>query len=417
MTAARCCIVGAGAAGLATIEALRAAGIGFDCFEAADRIGGGWNGGYDSLHLITPRDTSGFTGFPMPADYPLFPSREQMLAYIRAYAAARDLARDVTLSTAVQRIAPERDGWLVTTSDGETRRYAAVVVANGHLHEPAQPSLPGYDGLQLHSATYRSADDVAGSRVLVVGSGNSGCDIAVDCAQRLALRTTISIRKGHLFQPKTFAGKPRGELWVMRLPPRLQDRALRLMIRSAVGRPEDYGLPRPATWSLVHQKPVVNTQLLHWIHHGRIAIAAGIAGADGLEVAFADGRRAAFDTIVWCTGYRVVFPFLDHGLLPWRDGVPLRTAGCVLPKRGPGRLYFVGLAAPRGPQLPVYSRQAALVARMIRVQERLRDPLAETFTSQGAAEHRIDVVRSVWQAQIAQAEDVVARLEAGDRAT
>jgi len=93
MTAARCCIVGAGAAGLATIEALRAAGIGFDCFEAADRIGGGWNGGYDSLHLITPRDTSGFTGFPMPADYPLFPSREQMLAYIRAYAAARDLAR------------------------------------------------------------------------------------------------------------------------------------------------------------------------------------------------------------------------------------------------------------------------------------------------------------------------------------
>ena len=80
--------------------------------------------------------------------------------------------------------------------------------------------------------------------MLVVGSGNSGCDIAVDCAQRVALRTTISIRRGHLFQPKTFAGKPRGELWVMRLPPRLQDRALRLMIRIAVGRPEDYGLPR-----------------------------------------------------------------------------------------------------------------------------------------------------------------------------
>jgi hypothetical protein len=84
----------------------------------------------------------------------------------------------------------------------------------------------------------------------------------------------------------------------------------------------------------------------------------------------------------------------------------------VLPQRGPGRLYFVGLAAPRGPQLPVYSRQAALVARMIRLQERLGEPLAETFTSQGAAEHRIDVVRSIWQTQIAQAEDVVGRLEA-----
>ena len=97
--------------------------------------------------------------------------------------------------------------------------------------------------------------------------------------------------------------------------------------------------------------------------------------------------------------------------------MPLRTAGCVLPKRGPGRLYFVGLAAPRGPQLPVYSRQAALVARMIRVQERLADPLAETFTSHGAAEHRIDIIRSVWQAQIAQAESVIGRLEAGERAT
>jgi len=91
MTAARCCIVWAGAAGLATIEALRAAGIGFDCFEAADRIGGGWNGGYDSLHLITPRDTSGFTGFPMPADYPLFPSRGPARASIpfRPYERAR----------------------------------------------------------------------------------------------------------------------------------------------------------------------------------------------------------------------------------------------------------------------------------------------------------------------------------------
>jgi len=416
MASPRFCIVGAGAAGLATIDALRAAGLGFDCFEASDRIGGGWNGGYDSLHLITPRDTSGYTGHPMPADYPLFPSRAQMLRYITDYAASRDLVRDVTFSTAVERMAPERDGWLVSTSDGETRRYSGVVIANGHLHEPFQPRLAGYTGCQVHAAAYTSPDDVTGPRVLVVGSGNSGCDIAVDCAQRVGLATTISIRKGHLFQPKTFAGKPRGELWVMRLPPLLQDRALRLMIRIAVGRPQDYGLPAPATWSLVDQKPVVNSQLLHWIHHGRIAVAPGIRGAGDRIVEFSDGRRLEFDTIVWCTGYRVTMPFLDERLLPWRDGVPLRTAGCVLPKRGPARLYFVGLAVPRGPQLPVYSRQAALVARMLRVQERLVEPLAETFTSHGTAEHRIDVVRSVWQAQIAQAEEVVGRLEAAHHA-
>jgi cation diffusion facilitator CzcD-associated flavoprotein CzcO len=417
MTPPRYCIVGAGATGLAAVDALHGAGLEFDCFEAADRVGGQWHEGYDALHLITPRDSSGFTGHPMPASYPLYPSRDQMRDYILDYAAARDLARHVTFRTRVDRIAPDGRDWLVETSDGETRRYAGVVVANGHLRVPLQPELTGYSGRQLHVAAYRNTDDVAGTRVLVVGSGNSGCDIAVDCAQRTGFETTISIRKGHLFQPKTFAGKPRGELWIMRLPPRLQDYALRTMIRIAVGRPQEYGLPEPATWRLSDQKPVVNSQLLHWIHHGRIAVAPGIRGAGGLEVEFTDGRRAAFDTIIWCTGYRVEFPFLDHGLLQWQDGVPLRTAGCILPKRGPGRLYFVGLAAPRGPQLPVYSRQAALVARMVRLQERLVTPLAETFTSHGAAEARIDIVRSIWQRQMEQAEDVVTRLEAGDRAS
>ena len=95
----------------------------------------------------------------------------------------------------------------------------------------------------------------------------------------------------------------------------------------------------PATWSLIDQKPVVNTQLLHWIHHGRIAVVPGITGADGLEVTFTDGRREAFDTIVWCTGYAVVFPFLDHALLPWQDGVrpvpQVRTEPCPGPDSGP----------------------------------------------------------------------------------
>ncbi len=417
MSTPRYCIVGAGATGLATIDALHEAGFEFDCFETTDRVGGQWHGGYEALHLITPRGSSGFTGHPMPASYPLYPSRDQVRDYLLGYAADRDLVRHVTFRTNVDRITPDGRDWLVETSDGETRRYAGVVVANGHLRVPLQPELPGYTGRQLHAATYRSTADLEGTRVLVVGSGNSGCDIAVDCAQSRHLATTISIRKGHLFQPKTFAGKPRGELWIMKLPPRLQDYALRTMIRIAVGRPEAYGLPAPATWRLADQRPIVNSQLLHWIHHGRIAVAPGIRSADGLDVEFADGRREAFDTILWCTGYRVEFPFLDHGLLQWQDGVPLRTAGCVLPKRGPGRLYFIGLTAPRGPQFPVYSRQAALVVRMLRLQERLATPLAETFTSHGAAEARIDLVRSVWLKQMDRAEDVVTRLEAGDRAS
>ena len=341
-----------------------------------------------------------------------------MRDYLLGYAAERDLVRHVTLrdERRPDRRPSGRD-WLVETSDGETRRYAGVVVANGHLRVPFQPELPGYTGRQLHAGDLQVDRRPRGH----AGAGGRVGQLRLRHRRRLraapGLETTISIRKGHLFQPKTFAGKPRGELWIMRLPPRLQDYALRTMIRIAVGRPEEYGLPAPATWRLTDQKPVVNSQLLHWIHHGRIAVAPGIRSASGLGVEFADGRSQQFDTIVWCTGYRVEFPFLDHGLLQWQDGVPLRTAGCVLPKRGPARLYFVGLAAPRGPQLPVYSRQAALVARMLRLQERLVTPLAETFTSRGAPEARIDIVRSVWQRQMDLAEDVVTRLEAGDSAS
>ena len=127
----------------------------------------------------------------------------------------------------------------------------------------------------------------------------------------------------------------------------------------------------------------MNSQLLHWIHHGRIAVAPGIAAPTASRCEFADGRREEFDTIVWCTGYRVAFPFLDHAAaaVAGRRAAAHRRVRAA--EARPGRLYFVGLAAPRGPQLPVYSRQAALVARMIRLQERLADPLAETFTSHG----------------------------------
>lgn len=318
-SAQRYCVIGAGAAGLASMDALQRAGHDFDCFEGTDRVGGHWHTDYDNLHLITPRDGSGFRGDPMPDHWPDFPRRSQMVEYLEGYADRHGLRERVTFGTRVDRLAPVGagaiDGWDVTTSDGSTRRYAGVMVANGHNSAPFVPRVDGsFSGTTMHSVEFANSDSVDGARVLVVGSGNSGCDIASELAQT-GHDVVLSIRRGHLFQPKTFFGKPRGSLKVMKLPPRVMEPILRGMIRMAVGRPETYGLPSPVSRRLADQRPVVNSLVLHWIQHGRIEPRPGVQRFDGNAVTFVDGSTREIDTVVWATGFRAMLPFLPEPLI------------------------------------------------------------------------------------------------------
>jgi cation diffusion facilitator CzcD-associated flavoprotein CzcO len=394
------CLIGAGAAGLGALQVLRDEGFSVDCFEGSDRVGGHWHTDYECLHLITPRDSSGFDGFPMPSGYPLFPSRDQMRDYLLGFAAQHNLGSHIRFNTEVISARPLGEnglgGWEVETSDGERRRYDGVVVANGHLRDPFVPEYPGqFAGHVLHSGGYRTADDLRGDRVLVVGAGNSGCDLAVDAAQA-GRETYVSVRNGLVFQPKTLFGRPRSELPLLgRLPVRLQERVTRALIDASLGRPERYGLPAPTTRNLHRNRPVVNGQLLHFIHHGRVRVAPGIERFDGHDVHFADGTARTFDTIVYATGFRAALPFLDPSAIAWADGAPLRVAGMTLPV-GLERLYFVGLAAPRGPQLPVYSAQARLIARFLTAQERSGIALSDVLARDVKPESRIDIPRHEW---------------------
>ena len=416
MTTHRYCVVGAGAAGLAAVHVLTSQGFDVDCFERTDRVGGHWHTDYESLHLITSRDVSGFEGFPMPAAYPVYPSRDQMRDYLEAFADRFGLRRHIAFGVGVERVEPDgpggEHGWWVATSDGRRTRYDGVLVASGHLWDPDLPAeAADFTGLSLHSSQYRNADDVKGDRLLVVGAGNSGCDLAVDAANA-RLTTTISVRRGQVFQPKAIFGRPRAELtWLTRLPPVLQERVTRMLVRVVIGPPEAYrGLPAPATRNLNEQPPVVNNLLPYWIQHGRIDVVPGIARIEGDVVHFTDGTSRVFDTILWATGFRATLPFLDPALLRWRDGVPLRVAGLTVPV-GLRRLFFVGLAAPRGPQLPVYSAQTRLVARLLRLTER-GTSVAHAFDDQ-TPDARIDIVRPIWTRQLRDAERAVAALEKG----
>lgn len=416
MTSPCYCIIGAGAAGLAALHVLTGQGIDTDCFERTDRVGGHWHTDYDSLHLITSRDVSGFAGFPMPIHYPVYPSREQMCEYLQSFAAQHGLNERITFDSKVTSVAPKGraglDGWLVETADGKVRGYDAVLIANGHLTEPLIPSYEGdFTGKQIHSAHFRNIGDINGERVLVVGAGNSGCDLAVDAANH-RLDAHISIRHGQMFQPKAIFGKPRAELsWLTRLPSSAQERLTRALVEIVLGPTSAYrGLPEPVTRNLSKQRPVVNNLLLYWIQHGRITVQPGIRRLAGRTVHFTDGTWRAFDTIIWATGFHASLPFLDDSLLTRQDGVPLRVAGLTVPV-GLEQLYLIGLAAPRGPQLPVYSAQAKLVVRCLGLQQREDVALSAFFSGRQTPDSRIDIVRKEWQRQMDHTHRLLTRLQ------
>lgn len=398
------CVIGAGAAGLAAIRTLREEGFTVECYEKSDRVGGHWHDDYEALHLITPKGSSAFEGFPMPAEYPLYPSRDQVRDYMLAYADAFDLKRHIRLGTAVTHAVPlgrnGEAGWRVTLSTGETKDYDGVLVANGHLWDPKIPAVAAkFEGISIHSHDYMNTDQIEG-RVLVVGFGNSGCDLAVDAAQH-RFDVSIAVRRGQLFQPKTLMGKPRSELsFLNELPREQQNMLMNVLIYASKGSAGDYpGLPTPETYDLDRQPPVVNDLLLYWIQHGRVKPVPGVADIEGKTVRFTDGTSGEYDTILWATGFNTRLPFLDDDLLEWEAGVPLRNAGTILPTTVEG-LYFVGLCSPRGPQWPVYCAQSRLICEMLRTRAAGIDDLTARFARGAAPETRIDIIRHEWQADM-----------------
>ncbi len=411
----RYAVIGAGAAGISALQQLRQAGYDADCYEKTDRVGGHWHTDYDALHLITSRDMTHFEDFPMPADYPHFPRRDQVREYIESYARHHglyDVIRFNTAVTAVEPIATDGPvgsaGWTVTLGTGERIDYDGVLVGNGHLWDQKTPAVAAdFTGKQVHSGSYRNTGDIEGTRVLVVGAGNSGCDLAVDAAQH-RYEVDIVIREGTYFQPKSYFGVPRQEVaWLNEFSADEVDLISRLLARVSIGEAKDYpGLPIPKHRTLAEGSTVVNSLLLYWLQHGRVTVRPGIERIAGTTVHFTDGTAREYDTILWATGFHSSLPFLADELVERRYGAPLRYAGGVVPK-GLEKLYYIGMAAPRGPQIPVYGVQAKLAIRMIALHEQAEGGFAGVGGYIGGLqddEHRIDIVRAIWNDQMVDTE-------------
>lgn len=363
-------VVGAGPAGLSAAAALQERGIPFEIVDAGDGVGGIWDihrattPMYEAAHFISSRTLSGFPGFPMPADYPDYPRHDQILRYIRAYADHHDLTRHVQARTRVERAVPlgGGEGWEARLSTGETRRWDALVVATGTTWQPHLPHVPGtFTGEQMHSFAFRSADVFQGKRVLVVGGGNSGADIACEAARR-SDRAFISLRRGYHFVPKYLFGKPTDVFahGGPRLPWRLEEIVFGFLLdKLVVGDLANYGLPRP-DHPLLRTHPIMNTQILHHLGHGDLEYRPDVKELRGDRVAFADGREEEVDLIVWATGYERRFPFLDeHG------GEEKLDLYLELFHRTHPTLFFMGLFETDGAAYELFGLQAEAVARYL----------------------------------------------------
>lgn len=328
----RVAIIGGGPTGLAVARELNAADVPFVLYEAEADFGGVWNsdGGsgrtYPSLHLISAKLNTQFPDFPMPAEYPDYPNHRQMLAYLRAYAARYGLYEKARFGARVERLEPCEQGWSVTIAGGARDTHELVVICNGLQRTAYLPQVPDADfqGEVMHASAYRSPDLLRGKRVLVVGGGNSGCDIASDAVHH-ARRVYHSTRRGYHYQPKFIHGMPTPS-WMREIGGRFASkdafwRHVGETFKAAGFDGVDYGLPAPDhPISAAH--PIMNSLVLYHIGHGDIVPKGDLTALTGDRALFVDGSQAQVDLVIHATGYDRDLSFLDPALLPWRDGIP-----------------------------------------------------------------------------------------------
>jgi dimethylaniline monooxygenase (N-oxide forming) len=378
----RACVIGAGSAGIAVAKALHDRGIVFDCYDLSDRVGGNWvyrnsNGisaSYRSLHINTSRERMEFSDFPMPGRYPDFPRHDHIAEYFDAYVDHFGFRDRIRFQTKVEHVEPRPDGGFdVTIRDHGIERYDAVVVANGHHWDPRwpEPAFPGaedFEGEQMHSHSYEHEFQLAGRDVVVLGMGNSAMDIAVDASYH-SEHTILAARRGAHIVPKYVFGRPldrRGPFDRVgpldRLPPRVRVPILGVVARSQVGKMTDYGLPEP-DHKFGHAHPTVSGRILDRLAHGAITVKPNIERLEGETVHFVDGTKAHADLVVYCTGYKISFPFLDADVISVKDNelrLYQRMFHPVIPN-----LYFPGLVQPLGAIMPVAECQGNLIGEAL----------------------------------------------------
>jgi Flavin-binding monooxygenase-like len=391
------CVIGAGMSGLVAIKNLREAGFGVDCYERETGVGGAWNWRHDrspvygSTHLISSKPFTSFPDFPMPDSWPDYPHHTQVLAYLERYADHFGLRDHIWFGTEVTKVEPADDGrWNVTVSGARgggsdrTQRYGAVIVANGHNWSP---KLPAYEGLAdfrgevIHASAYKDASQLRGRRVLVIGAGNTGCDIAVEAAQQAA-RCWHSSRRGYWYAPKFVYGRPADQIndivLGLRMPLRVRQWLFHRTLKRTVGDLTRFGLPKP-DHKVYETHPIANSQLVYYVGHGAITPVPDVARFTRDTVEFADGRTADPELVILATGYLPRFEFLAPDLLnvdgEGRPRLYLHAFSPAYPT-----LAVAGLLQPDSAIFSLVHWQTVTIAKWLRLRETAPDAAASFWS-------------------------------------
>lgn len=296
-------VIGAGPAGLATSFELGRYGVDHLVLERGPRPGHTWENLYDSLRLHTGRHLSALPGLAYPRGTPLFPSRADFFAYLQRY--AEPLRPHLLTGCEVSRLERREESWLAHTCNG-TLTARAVVMATGIVANPRVPPIPGrerFAGRVMHSAEYRRPDPFRGRRVLVVGVGNSGGEIASELA-RAGVEVAVAVRSGANVVPLTLFGLPTqyASYLLRRLPRAVQNRVVAAVGKITEIRRGPPVLPRPAHGPL-DAIPLIGFQLVDQIRAGRVAVRGAVEELTERGARFASGEEEPFDDLILATGF------------------------------------------------------------------------------------------------------------------
>lgn len=401
-THAKILVIGAGPVGLAMAAALKKRGISYGHVDAASGVGGNWlHGVYRTAHIVSSKKATEYDDYPMPDDYPDFPGADQMLRYLEAFARARGLYAALEFNKGVTLAEPlPDDSWRVTFVDGETRVYKGVAVCNGHHWDKRYPKLPGaFAGEIIHSKDYREPAQIAGKRVLTIGGGNSGVDMACE-GGRFGASSDISLRTGYWYLPKMAFGRPLTDIPLWGLPIFMQRFLVKSIVKLTFGDYRNYGLQWP-DHKMFDRHPAFGTDLMNAIKLGRVKARPGIKAVDGKHVTFVDGTSGEYDVILAATGFNNSFPFLPPGLVKVERDVVQVYSGAFPP--GVRNLYIVGWAQARNGFGRLITPLADLYARMIEFQDTIDNPLGSvleaSFTQKLPKTHLVDpeaARREIW---------------------
>lgn len=364
-------VIGAGPAGLAVAACLKRGGMEALILDRGEAVGDSWRTRYDRLHLHTPRVQSALPGSRIPARYGRWVAKDDMADYLSAY--ARDHSLEPRFGTDVRRLERDDGRWVALTQH-DTVTAGQVVMATGYSHTPVRPRWPGeheFHGQVLHSSEYRGPSAYQGQRVLVVGAGNSGAEIATDLADGGAKEVRLSIRTPPNVIPRQVGPIPATLMAIPMdyLPARLVDPMNQLLRRATLGDLTPYGMPAAPRGVVAQARatgvtPTIDVGLSAALRAGRVTPVASLERFEGREAVFADGARFAPDTVIAATGYTTGLPaIVGHLHVLDERGVPLMTGRKTLP--GAPGLRFIGLSNPLKGQLLQIRIDARAIARDI----------------------------------------------------